>query len=353
MEDNPSILRDQLGNLIGDHAAVERELGVPPRRYYSPWDSGTTYGVNSVLNRYCGLSFPGEWPLAGFWAHGWVPSFAVVHPYQVSFLVKQGEYPLNLVPRRDLAEYLLKHGFPKVKAVGLPILYVPESPAPRIPRSILVMPYHSQPDFRADGSRVPRLVEILADLRQKFELVVGCVHPTCLKSGLWIDDFKKAGMPYVSGANMRDANSLYRMRHLFKRFEAVVTNGFGSLLPYAAFCGARVGVTGNFAEDNREVLLKDIFYGKNPDVLDLMLEALSEKSLKRSCPFLWNDPVKGEPLVEWGRKELGWDCRLSPEEAIEVFGLRPKARLTNAVRRFGKKAAFAVNRRLFARLARP
>jgi hypothetical protein len=143
------------------------------------------------------------------------------------------------------------------------------------------------------------------------------------------------------------------MRRLFKMFEAVVTNGFGSLLPYAAFCGARVGVTGDFAEENRNVLLRDVFYGKNPDVLDLMIEAVSERSLKRSCPFLWDDPAKGEPRIDWGRSELGWDCRLSPEAAIEVFGLRASVRLSNAARRLGKKMHYAVSRRWFARFSRP
>ena len=345
---DPTLLRDRFAKFLGDHTRVEQELAIPGRRYYSPWDSGTSYGVNAILNRYCGMKFPGEWPLAGFWTHGWTPSFAMVHPYQVACLAKPGENPMNFVSRRDAADYLLANGFDRVQAVGLPFLYLPTCNAQRIPSSILVAPFHSPPGFSVSSRHVPPLVEVLIELRRKFELVVGCIHPQCIKDGLWIDDFKKAGVSYVSGANMRDSNSLYRMRHLFQTFEAVATNGFGSLLAYAALCGARVGVTENFMEDNRRLLLRDMFYGKNPHVLDLMLEALSEQSLKKSCSFLWNDLTKGEPPVEWARKELGWECRLAPEEAIDGFGLQPTVRLRNAALGLGKKATFALRRRLYS-----
>lgn len=339
-------LRERLSPHVGDHETVERLLGLPARRRYVPWDPGTTYGVNRILNSYCGLRFPGEWPLAGFWSHGWMPSFAICHPYQIAHLSKPGQYPRNFVPRADMVEVLQQHGYGDVRAVGLPFVYLPAALVARIPASVLVAPAHSEPDLNAKSAGLPRLADVLEDLRKHFGLVVGCVHSQCLKNGNWLEDFQRTRVPYVSGANMRDANSLYRMRHLFSQFEVVVTNGFGSLIAYASACGAAVALTADYVQESREHMLSDSFYAKHPEVLDSVCEALSEKSLRRHCAFLWTPPHEAMPRVEWARRELGWDCRLSPQEAVKVFGLQPTVRLSNAARRFGSKAAYAISRRL-------
>lgn len=336
-----------LSRHVGDHESVERLLGLPKRRYYLPWDTSTTYGVNRILNAYCDLHFLGDWPLSGCWSHGWMPSFALCHPYQVAHLTKPGEFPRNFVPRADMVAMLQLHGYGDVRAVGLPFVYLPETTVPRLPQSVLVAPAHSEPDLLQRRTDLPKLADVLGELKQRFQLVVGCVHSQCLRNGLWLEDFRRAGIPYVSGANMRDANTLYRMRHLFSQFQVVVTNGFGSLIAYASACGAAVVLSGDYVEESRAQMLTDTFYAAHPEVADSALESLSEKSLRQHCPFLWTPPQYASPQVEWARRELGWDRRLAPAEAIEVFGLRPSVRLSNAIRRLGRKIRYAVHRRFF------
>jgi len=342
-----SALRELLSRHVGDHGAVVRALGLPPRRFYTTWDSGRSCGVNRILNAYCGLRFPGEWPLAGFWSHGWLPSFGMRHPYQVACLAKPGDHARIFVPRIDMVELLKRHGYDDVRAVGLPFAYLPEAAPPRWPQSVLFVPAHSVPDLGLKHKDLLKAADVLIDLQRHFEVVVGCVHSQCLKNGNWLEDFQRAGIPYVSGANMRDANSLYRLRHLFSQFQVVVTNSSGSHIAYAAACGTAVAFSGDYVALNRQQLLTDIFYAKHPEVLDAAIEAHSEKVVRRHCPFLWTAPQQAVPQIEWARRELGYDCRLAPEDAVEAFGLRPQIRLGNAVKRAGSKLYYAVSRRLF------
>lgn len=345
------ILANDLIKAAQDHAEVEKKLGLPNRHYYSPWDSSTTYGVNRILNRYCKLNFPGEWPLAGWWNHGWLPSFTMFHPQLVSQQAQPGEYSLNLTPRQDMARILEQNGFSTVRAVGMPLVYLENLNVRRLLDSVLVAPFHSPPGYKITTAGGGDFADVLKELKRKFELVVGCVHPRCLQNGMWINEFNEAGIPYVTGANMRDVNSLYRMQFLFSRFEHVATNGFGSLLAYAAFFGAKIWLAGDYCPLREEHLKKDIFYATHPEVMAAAIEMFSEPVLRRACPFLWDSPTQATPKIEWAHSELGADCRLTPDEAKRVFGLQPGTRIKNAVARLPKRLTWAVRRRLFARRA--
>jgi hypothetical protein len=125
------------------------------------------------------------------------------------------------------------------------------------------------------------------------------------------------------GAEPGEPRTLYRLKHLLSSFEYVTTNGFGSHIPYAAASGAKLSVFGPFAECPREVMAKCYVARVEPALTDALLGFHSEAVLRKYYPFLFVDPEKAVSHEEWGRKEIGDDVRLEPDELMDLFGWRP------------------------------
>lgn len=286
-----------------------------PSRQPISWHSVSfQYGAGAVAAEYCGLPEPPPGEI-GQWAHGWIPKEHQIDPEFVIKYAKSGDK--LWVARKDEETYLKGLGYPAT-AIGLPLCYTRPCDKPSRSGTLLFLPPHSS-TVGKETWKEDELGEHLSFLTSQFDQVVACVHSHCFKMGNWVNTFKKYGIPVVSGGDHQDANSLQRMRDLFSQFEFVSTNQFGSAIAYASACGAKVSVSGPFVTINPDKYRWASYYQDHPGAIEKLEGLVSEPELRRCWPELFVPPHEAESNPEWGKQEIGWDCKLSPEELRQAF----------------------------------
>src|SRR5262249_1705902 len=156
----------------------------------------------------------------------------------------RGEY--YWVAREDEEAWLRDGGYANVKAIGLPITYLPHKEVPRAPGSLLVMPPHTGGDS-VSAWDFDAYAEEVAALRPQFAHIAVSVSPSCWDRGYWADAFMRRGIEVFKGAESLDRNCLERLRTILSSFEYVTTCHFGSQVAYAAYFGAKVSLYGKYA----------------------------------------------------------------------------------------------------------
>ena len=283
-----------------------------------PWTEsrGTDYyGAMHVAAQYCNLSNRAL-PYPGVWQHGCLPPWQHVAP---GILVYQAPRDFAaFVGRIDAADYLKHHGYTRVRAIGLPILYTRPTGVKRIPGSVLVMPVHS---IRAHAS-APDLETYpaqIAEMEGDFTAVAACVSGSCIEKGWWAPQFQERGIPVIRGAAIDDRRALDRMRYLFEMFETVTTNGFGSHIFYALHFGAKVSMWGQEQPLQWENLIRDGTWAANPTALRTVL---SDETTSRAEQVLGRLRVPPHQAVmdrQLGSDMIGADNVLGPRELRRCF----------------------------------
>jgi FkbM family methyltransferase len=280
--------------------------------------SSDMYGASAVSAAYCGFKeVPGH--LRGDWQHGWVASYRLPLPPELILGFKPAQDGHYWVARKDEEECLRSAGIRRVGAIGLPVVYLPPRPIARRPGSLLVMPTHSL-HYSTSSWKFDEYAEAIAAIRHEFSEVVVCVHPACWKHGYWVDAFRKRGFRLVVGASFKDRNALERIRYMLSTFEYMVTNSYGSQLAYAAYFGAKPAIYGPYVRFREEDFKNDPLYRRNPHLLSVALEAVSDEVLRRHLPWLFCHPREAEANVEWGRSEVGAANKVSPRKLRSLFG---------------------------------
>jgi hypothetical protein len=279
------------------------------------------YGASYIASEYCNFPRTLNPNRIVVWQHGWLPAHLNIHPY----LLLPGNYSNNtdivaLVARKDQQKYLSDAGYKNVVAVGTPIVYTQKLSVKRKPNTLLVMPVHSLDYTSHNHWSFKEYAKQIHDLRHEFDEVVICIHPSCVKKGYWVEEFKAYNFKIVEGSDIYDRNALYRMQELLSSYEYVTTNGFGSHLSYAAYFGAKVSIYGDFAEFKEEDFINDPFYTKFPEILQPTLNLFSEKAIKEHFSELFVFPKDAEQRVEWGKSQLGEDNKVSPKKLKELLG---------------------------------
>jgi hypothetical protein len=288
---------------------------------------GNHYGNLDIAARHCGLA-AAPYSIPGEWQHGWHPPEHNIHPELVvgsDGLSRFRKRRPIWVAREDQEIFLRNAGYSRVKAIGLPIVYLAKPPVQRLTGSLLVMPLHSLPSTMHDWDADGYVAQIRA-VASRFSAVIACVHPSCFEKGYWVGAFRNAGISVVSGATLGDRNGLARMAALFSRFEYVTSNGVGSHLPYAALFGAKPSIYGSIAIYKPEDLAKDSFYRNCPEVLGALAKITGEEYLRATYPRLLRNPWEGEECVKWAAWQLGVQFRQTPSELQRLFRWRPMDR---------------------------
>lgn len=235
--------------------------------------------------------------------------------------------------RQDQVDYLSAHGYLHVRAIGLPVVYLPPRKVSRERDSLLVMPVHSL-DTTQHNWNFERYAEEIAKLRGRFSRIVICVHTSCAKKGYWVRAFEERGFPIVFGADVGDRNSLLRMKALFSQFEFVTSNGFGSHLAYAAYFGAKPSVYGELPLYQEDDFKNDRLYRSCPDLVQVVLGLMRRESIKSVGAWLFSEPDAAKEALAWGAFQVGHDHKVSPRELQMIFAADVRARLWFG-RRFG------------------
>lgn len=322
--------------------------GLPPIEIQNAPSLACAYGANHITARYCGLEHPPK-PPPGIWQHGWSPRAAEFDPAAViggygSYETVKGTERF-WVARKDEEDYLRACGYLRAKAIGLPIVYLPPHNFSRLKGSLLVMPVHSLEYTKHDWN-FEQYADVIAQVRDRFDEVVACIHPSCWKRGYWLEAFRSRDISIVQGAAGDDRNALLRLQALFSRFEFVTTNGYGSHLAYAAYLGAKVSIYGPYAKFEKRDYANTPLYQACPNLLEPMLEMIEEDSVRRAYPFFFCDPDRPNVQEEWGAEQVGLQSRVSPRELRDLFRWSLPERAKAVAGAPLRKLKHKVNRRL-------
>ena len=199
------------------------------------------YWSDHIAAMYCGLGKPPQHSL-GVWQHGWIPQWEGLTLADQVFGVTLSGFQSEQywVATKYLEDFVRSKGFSKVCAIGLPLVYTMETPVERRTGSLLVMPLHSLLGQKL-GLDVLKYVQTIVALRPYFREIVICVTVNCWANGYWVPEFQAAGFKVMLGAG-GDPSTLDKMANLFREYEFVTANGFGSQLAYASCFGAKVSI---------------------------------------------------------------------------------------------------------------
>lgn len=273
------------------------------------------YGALQVAAAYSGLVVPPRYVLRGIWQHGVFGPWQHFHPSILVYNAPGAAHRPVFVAREDEAELLRQHGFTQVRAIGMPILYVPDPTVPRQAGSLLVVPTHSLVgDKHQDRSAFERYADSIREVAGRFSRVVACIHPNCRRNGLWVKEFTERGIEIVYGAETRDAHALLRMRMLFAQFDTVTTNEWGSHVAYALAFGARVSIAGQPIAGDPALHARDEMWKNDPAAMQRAFSPEVAQARRKFLERLYVPPTDGISDPEFGRWFIGAGHQLPPSE---------------------------------------
>jgi hypothetical protein len=190
----------------------------------------------------------------------------------------------------------------------------------RVPGSLLVLPPHSHRNHGPDDPLAEEYADVIRSLRDRFDQVWVGVNEDDIANRQWVDSFRRRGIDVFTTTDQADPNTLVRLRQILATFEYVTTNGFGSHIALAAYCGAKISVHGPFAEFPLERMRATHAVKMFPQLLQPAYELCTEQALRRHYPFLFVEPDRAVERREWGAWEVGESCRQPPDELTRLFG---------------------------------
>ena len=263
------------------------------------------------------------------WIHGWgfidlkyIEQFGVLSRYK------------NLVGTIAEERFFKAKGIDAI-AVGVPFVYAKDYDGVHTNRkmnSLLVMPPHGLP-YTTEKWDEEDYVNEIVQLKGDFDLIVACIHPSCVSKGAWTGVFNKHGIPWISGAEMHDKYALVRMHRIFQSFEFMTTNCIGSHVAYAAYSGCKVSIYGRFAEFGKEDVKDDVLYMTYPFVMEHNLENSTKQSIYRKFPFLFVHPTKALECVNWASDQLGEGNKISYYQLAVQLGWLPHQQMYHWTRK--------------------
>ena len=291
------------------------------------------YGANLIARDFADVHLTDP-QIPGYWMHGWIPAYHNIHPALIALHKKDGqgasydyegqiaeekETTQQWVSRRDQADFLVANGYKHVRAIGLPITYITDPEPRRIPDSLLVMPPHSHKSHGADDPLAEAYADHIAGMAKHFSHVWVCLHEDDIAKGQWLASFRKRGIGVFPSADQSDPYTLRRLRRVLSSFEYITTNGYGSHIAYAAFCGAKVSISGPFAEFPKDRMTATHAIKMFPELRDAAYDLCTECALRVEFPFLFTEPHEADLLKEWGAEQVGASNRLAPAELALCF----------------------------------
>lgn len=232
----------------------------------------------------------------------------------------------KLVVNSEVETFLLGNKVDKVKAVGLPITYVPTQHIVRQEKSTLIMLAHSLPNTKIDH-KLMEVIDFCNELREQGNYICFCVHSDCYRDSKVLLELDENNIDWFVGSSVNDWNSLKRMRNVFEYFETVASNTMGSQFFYAQLFGAKFFFSEPYFEYRAEQFENDPVWKNKQEALEYGVKQTTKESVKKKYPeyFLGHKKaVCNRPLAE---DECGVNSKVSIEELSNLLGWSFKDRI--------------------------
>lgn len=305
---------------------------LPPIKKIRLYSEADYYGASSLIAQKLKLPFR-LFSYIG-WKHGWL--YADLK--YIEQLTGGSNYKNYLVANKSDEEFLKLNNI-KAKAVGMPFVYVKDIEKQTIYRyknTLLVMPPHSLPYTMHEWFEEKYAKEI-SELSSQFDLIVVCIHKSCIDKGMWVESFKKYDIPFIQGADVHDKNALKRMYRLFSSFEYMTTNTIGSHIPFAAFSGCKVSIYGDYMEYNIKDFNNDKGYEKMPYLYEHNLKYGSAKYVEKLFSEFFVNPKLAIKKKSWANQQLGEVNKVSFFLLAKYLGWMPHIQLLNVIKKVSSK----------------
>jgi len=296
--------------------AFEESLKLPGvERLASRKHEASFYGAMCLLAEMAGIRhFDADPPF--LWRHGVILPPLETDPELLLGFFFNRPYERIFVRDGSYAKILADHDL-ECEVMGMPFVYAMGQGMERRPGSLLIVPAHSLKNTEHDWP-FAAFAEQMAAIKTKFSEVVACIHPACWEKGYWIKELESVGIRCVRGADSYDRNALKRMAVLFESFETVLTNVWGSHIPYAAACGARVCLHKECVGFRREDFENAPAYRDRPKVLETVGRKGRDHYVA-ALPWLDQEPEEAVTQVAWGRELIGYAHKRTREEIRQIM----------------------------------
>lgn len=213
--------------------ALARDRPLRTREIHWPNDY---YGHADALKRYAGIS--PKRPLKAVVEHGLTPLVDDVWELDV-----RSPLPVLLCSGRQRAEELAQRSRPGALVIPIGPLVHYSSKQPALPRSgdcLVAFPAHSTHHVRLEYDAL-RFARKLASYRSDFSRVRVCLYWRDVLRGM-ASAYRAEGFECVTAGHIYDRAFLPRLRRILESADTVVTNHFGTYVPYAIALGRPVWV---------------------------------------------------------------------------------------------------------------
>jgi predicted O-linked N-acetylglucosamine transferase (SPINDLY family) len=263
-----------------------------------------------------------------YWPHG---CYLPIEEFDIDLVTGCMPIPKTtpvFVARSETRDFMVRHGFTNVRSIGLPIVYLPEQEIQRRRNTLIVMPMHTidgdkDPDKR---SAIAKYVEEIKSISDQFDAITIVIHQSCIRNGLWVEEFKSIGAKIVPGAYTSDKNSLHRIKSLLEQHEFMTTNEWGSHVAYGLAFGARVSIWGTAYKRTPQSYLVDFAWKSRPDLLKIFFSKEFQNDKEELLKRFAVPPKEGVEDRGWGEWLIGMDQKISPGEMAELLPIMIKSK---------------------------
>ena len=272
------------------------------------------YGAIDIAAEYCNHLEPRPYaPKA--WLHGWLYQ-PLTHIRQILHWSEKGH--LNLVFTQVEKEFCVQNGFPNTIAVGAPFLYLSLKNVQRIKDSILLVPPHSTDTIEAQydlEEYIKSIKKYITHYRHKIILTETKKLTKRIKKVLQNEKFL-----LHESVKINDKKAYEHIQKIFLSVETVTSPCLGSHIPYGAFCGCRISVTGSRFYFSEKIYENDPWSKQNPEVVKSWVNWENSDQPKETYPFLFCPINEAKIHKQWAETVLGLKEKKSPEKLKKIMG---------------------------------
>ncbi|EQB39197.1 hypothetical protein M947_08570 [Sulfurimonas hongkongensis] len=255
--------------------------------------------------------------------HGWIHRDIksieeVISKHTLSH--KRNYYSENIKMQRVL--YSL--GYYNSMCIGVPYIYIDDNDIEikRYENTLLVMPMHTlEWDKNFQKINEEEYVKSIDSVRDDFDLIVFCISKSCITHNLWTKTIEKYNFPWIEGADVFDKNALARMNRIFRSFEYVSSHSIGSHIAYASYSGCKTTIYGKYIEPDYEQMERTNYMKENPHIIDNCYYGRLSSTVRKKYPIFFKEhPKDGVLNIDFAKKELGFECKVSYSKVAELLG---------------------------------